>query len=1584
MALDLSSSAKRLSFLLLLLPLALINNACGDSCRTQADCDPGFQCDGAELRESGTCVVCPPEVPYDGADNDCNPETRDRDLDGDGDNGEDAPQNPGTDCDDSDPKVSGKMAELCGDAKDNDCDGTVDEAPCGDALAPTVTFVSPVDGAAISGVVSVELNAMDDGAISKVELYAGGILRGATTDAPYRISLDTSGMAEGLTQLRAVATDAANKTGEATINVAVDNTTPPVITLMTPLANRAYGGALQIELTATDATAVTSVVLLVDGATITTLTAAPYSYSLDTRTLAEGNHTLEVRARDQRGNEGTTTRVFIADNVLPELTITPGNGTNVSRTVTFNVAATDANGIADISGGGINSATSPLTFAVDFETMPSGDVVISATAVDRAIVNGGAGHARTATVTVVAENLGPAVNLNSPLSTEYYGGQATISGAAVDPLGVTLVEVRLDGTVLQTGPNAAINATVDTRTLSDGPHALVILTRDSLNNELTTTETLWVDNTGPTIGSAPADGATVGGQLILSLLATDPAGIIEITGDSQTATTSPLQLSLDFDLTPDGAYAVNVTARDGAIIDGQIGVGNSSADTINLVIDNPGPALTFIRPSTVLGYGGTVTLEVDATDPNGVQQVILRRGAQTLATLTAPPFQVVLDTTPLADGSHDLEAIATDGLGNVSNLVQALRVDHTGPTFAFSAPSPGATVQATIPVSGSANDPSGIREVTLGALRSTQSNFNFNFDTVSLPNGNTPITVSARDNAVIDDQPGVGNLGSGSITVNVQNPQNTPPSVSITSPVQDDGVYRTMTFSANASSPSGITRVTLRVNGDVVAADTTAPYSTTVDLTERSGVLTLEAVAVGGNNATATAQILVTVTEPPSLQVGQTLDVPGLAAGNYDLGDINDDGLLDLLTGGTSVSWRPGNGGFDFDGPTSLGGSAIRVALADLEGDGNLDVVALTSSSLEVHRGTAPGLFAPRVSVALGSIQASTFALADLDSDGDLDAIVGRGMSGGDFVILHQTTPGGLVVIGTRGGIGSVTDVELADMDNDGNPDLVVGRSAMGSNVVSVYRNADGLGTFSGAGLDTQLNGPGFSVESADLNADGYLDLLVGVVAAQMGTAPGLIVRLGNPATPGQYQAATTASHALPDITDMATGDFDGDGSLDIFATSAAHNGGRVYLNNGAGVFTQQRRYVLGRNPASPRIVDLDNDGLRDLLLVARDDNNIVFARSEPSTRLFAAPSVTINRSPVQVVAAELAGGGLVDLAVGVAPVPGNPVIPQAVLIYRNDGDEALTAVSNTPVTRPITSIAVGNIDGLFGLDLAVGSDQSVTPAVTSCATTACAAGQRCNAAQLCETISADALLSNGAGGYTLRSYTMIDRPRAAAIGDVLPGGNDEVIFTFDSGPNAGSVVFGNNTTVQHTVTTQQGATAVVVGDFAAPYGLLDYVVANRTTSNVTLVRQQAGGLAPAETYNTFAQVNGLASGLLAGDNQLDLVSIAPSGVVAMAGDPLFTFASPTSYPAGNQPNSIVTADLNGDGLSDAITLNPASDRLAILLARPQGGFHPPDLMPLPKNPTGLIATDFDGDTRQDVVVVSQGAEFGITVLYGR
>jgi hypothetical protein len=110
-------------------------------CRATPDdtkCDDGLFCNGQE--KCNPRVGCVPGAVVDCSTGDtcsidrCVEATRAcehtvRDSDGDGD-GTAICVGKGADCDDSDPTVSSKAKEICGNRKDDDCDGSVDESDC--------------------------------------------------------------------------------------------------------------------------------------------------------------------------------------------------------------------------------------------------------------------------------------------------------------------------------------------------------------------------------------------------------------------------------------------------------------------------------------------------------------------------------------------------------------------------------------------------------------------------------------------------------------------------------------------------------------------------------------------------------------------------------------------------------------------------------------------------------------------------------------------------------------------------------------------------------------------------------------------------------------------------------------------------------------------------------------------------------------------------------------------------------------------------------------------------------------------------------------------------------------------------------------------------------------------------------------------------------------------------------------------------------------------------------------------------------------------------------------------------------------
>jgi len=167
--------------------------------------------------------------------------------------------------------------------------------------------------------------------------------------------------------------------------------------------------------------------------------------------------------------------------------------------------------------------------------------------------------------------------------------------------------------------------------------------------------------------------------------------------------------------------------------------------------------------------------------------------------------------------------------------------------------------------------------------------------------------------------------------------------------------------------------------------------------------------------------------------------------------DLDGDGDLDLVsanTGGddlavfhqTSANFAAAPG-LILGGPASTP-SPTSVRAGDLDGDGRLDLLSTNAGAngLALFLQTSGGSFSGAPSGVLGDpllIAPGAADLADVDLDGDLDVVAG----GGDhLLVFRQIAPGAFTAGAALGGPG-VTDapstVLVADVDGDGDPDLV-------------------------------------------------------------------------------------------------------------------------------------------------------------------------------------------------------------------------------------------------------------------------------------------------------------------------------------------------------------------------------------------------------------------------------------------------------------------------------------------------------------------------------------------------------------------
>ena len=277
-----------------------------------------------------------------------------------------------------------------------------------------------------------------------------------------------------------------------------------------------------------------------------------------------------------------------------------------------------------------------------------------------------------------------------------------------------------------------------------------------------------------------------------------------------------------------------------------------------------------------------------------------------------------------------------------------------------------------------------------------------------------------------------------------------------------------------------------------------------------------------------------------------------------ELADLNQDGVMDVVTAGSVVgsgnaTVRLGTGDGTFSSSktqyTTESGDSMALALSDLNGDGILDMVTAGEDSGTIGQATV------RLGVGDGTFSSGTqyvtevdgvsraVALADLNGDGAVDMV-----TGGDYGTTIRLGKGD----GTFSSSTSMTSegraIALSDLNGDGILDMV----ANGSSAVQVYLGK-GDGTFSSTGTQYSNESSWSSaLELSDLNGDGILDMITAGCDSGVGKAT---IRLGTgggtfSSSTIQYTTETQESYAI------ALGDINRDGVQDLVTAGTNSLGG--------------------------------------------------------------------------------------------------------------------------------------------------------------------------------------------------------------------------------------------------------------------------------------------------------------------------------------------------------------------------------------------------------------------------------------------
>ncbi len=446
---------------------------------------------------------------------------------------------------------------------------------------------------------------------------------------------------------------------------------------------------------------------------------------------------------------------------------------------------------------------------------------------------------------------------------------------------------------------------------------------------------------------------------------------------------------------------------------------------------------------------------------------------------------------------------------------------------------------------------------------------------------------------------------------------------------------------APAAVPASSAGFTLTVNGTGFVPGAQVMWNGVAVVTTFVSKNQLHA-AIAAANVAAQGTSLITVVNPASVSntsnaayfevTGPTpayplnrTDYPGSFIPNaVAVGDFNGDGKLDVAVAAAGICGDVcapsaviiyiGNGDGTFQSPASytIGPAAAGIAVGDFNGDHiqDLAVTSTNGSYVTILTGVGDGTFAAGPTTFPTGTSPVGIVVGDFDGDGNLDIATADNNATTSAVSILLGNGDGTFKPHVEYGTGvSPRALTVGDFNRDGFPDLAVANQ--GGNSVSILLG-NGNGTFGtktdyASGPPTTSQGP-TAIGTGDFNGDGILDL---AVANTTSNTAGILIGNGN----GTFQTATTYSTG-PGPSSISIGDLDGDGNLDVVLVN--QNGATtnqpvtLLTGSGTGFFSSSTGYSTGATPLASALADFNRDARMDLVTANSGDGTISVLMQEP------------------------------------------------------------------------------------------------------------------------------------------------------------------------------------------------------------------------------------------------------------------------------------------------------------------------------------------------------------------------------------
>ncbi|MBI3845338.1 MAG: VCBS repeat-containing protein, partial [Planctomycetes bacterium] len=499
-----------------------------------------------------------------------------------------------------------------------------------------------------------------------------------------------------------------------------------------------------------------------------------------------------------------------------------------------------------------------------------------------------------------------------------------------------------------------------------------------------------------------------------------------------------------------------------------------------------------------------------------------------------------------------------------------------------------------------------------------------------------------------------------------------------------------------------------------------------------------------------------------------TIDVPAGTAASpvaVAIADLDGDSNLDFATANNatntvSVAFNDGTGVFTFGPDLAVGNSPSAILATDLTGDGHVDIAVCNQAdgTVSVLLGVGGGAFAAAQTFSCwtgsGSARPAAIAGADVDGDGRMDLVVANSGTDSAVVLLGDGAGNFGAPLVHPVGQKPVAIVAANLAGPDARPDIVTVNED--SSTFSLLLNHGGTPTSAprtSAGTD-----PIDSV-TADFDRDGDADLAVldagsGLVRLFLGQGTGTFA-IGATLTVGSGATA------------IAMGDLDQDGIVDLAVTRGAADQVVAFIGDGFGGFSPGRSSSVGFQPASIAIGRFDGDAFPDVALGNLGDGTVSIVRNDGTGRFAGELRIDPGITPESIVAGDFDEDSRLD----VAAVGATPSNAGALVIVRGDGFGGFFDAPFFGVAEHLRSVTVGDLDGDGHLDVvASGVDENGTLDPF-----------------------ADVFLGEGTANFVISGLRVGNDPRSARLADVDADGRLDLVLA-NRGSAGVSVLLGDGT----------------------------------------------------------------------------------------------------------------------------------------------------------------------------------------------